>query len=800
MLRLRIGRREYASSPSVGWWFARGAILVISLLWLCVYLQDYDGRPVLLVPLGFTVVLAGLVRFSWALALFAGAFFWFHPDTSSSQILLLCLAVLFVIDQIRRKPVCGLTQLDLTVMGFAGVVLLASAHKLVELHSLPLGVLKTFILCSIADTHGYDRLDPFIWLAAARDFLSACLLYWIVSRSVVDSRQRTLLLGGLGISFILMLVYCLVGVWMKDSRIIVLDQWHGLNGILTDRNSMAALLTYMLGFFLGLALSVSGVWMRLASTVLCSICIILVALTVSLTGMISCALVLGLGLILLMSRFGSEWRTWTLSGRHLKGLAIGLLLTLLVCGVIAGVSLDADWYQIFRQRMASIQPASFVARFYEARGVAWKVAAEATRQHPWTGLGPGMLFRTFPEIRDELRIPVEAFWFERENAHNYFLQLSAEIGLPGAFLFIACCAVAASALFRRQRRESGSGVDKVVARIVILGWGGLVLTCLSSHPLLVFELSFLFWVSLALTRSLDKDPVSHHCSRVWLPVLTLIGVGWLAVLISVLASPTPRFSYGLHSLEQTADGKFRWTKQTAVDRVRRAGNIISFSVRSDHPAVDEGGFCSRITMGDLHVPLRMVSHRWYPVALPVFEDYVNLVFQSESHWNPSPNSRTQDDRELAVAVSEYVWRKDDLFALPGASFLEPEDWQSQGFWRWMHQGGQIILCNFAGQERLGRLTLTVKPLRLPLRLQVNTAENRLIHERTICTVTERIDVDLRIKPGRSACILQSGNPPEPIGVFLHNQDTRWVTLAVQDVRLLSLEPKMQSAAVIPVLP
>jgi O-antigen ligase len=100
-------------------------------------------------------------------------------------------------------------------------------------------------------------------------------------------------------------------------------------------------------------------------------------------------------------------------------------------------------------------------RALSSRGAPWMAAIEMIRSRPWTGYGPGTFGaeyvpeRLAAEIRHHRRYLGQLVASSFGEAHNDYLQLAAEAGLPALALALA----AAVAIFPRGR---GTGVEEAI--------------------------------------------------------------------------------------------------------------------------------------------------------------------------------------------------------------------------------------------------------------------------------------------------------------------------------------------------
>ncbi|GBL19107.1 hypothetical protein EMGBS3_08130 [Anaerolineaceae bacterium] len=79
----------------------------------------------------------------------------------------------------------------------------------------------------------------------------------------------------------------------------------------------------------------------------------------------------------------------------------------------------------------------------------WQAGAEMAAAHPWLGVGLGNYAAAYPRYR-LLRWPLAL-----GHAHNFYLNLAAETGLPGLLIFVALLLAAALQALRALRAARG---------------------------------------------------------------------------------------------------------------------------------------------------------------------------------------------------------------------------------------------------------------------------------------------------------------------------------------------------------
>jgi O-antigen ligase len=248
---------------------------------------------------------------------------------------------------------------------------------------------------------------------------------------------------------------------------------------------------------------------------------------------------IGLVAVLVSGVFVFGWVSRQRTRARLKALlvAIGVAVVALVLvdWMAAGYASRSDVTMAFRDR----------TEFSLA-------ALRAFTVHPVFGVGVGRFWSVSssyiisPEVRE---------FAARENAHNNFLQILAELGSVGFVFFVWLLA----AVGRRVRTGLTARDGGIVAGVA----GGLVaflLTCLAGHPLLIREVALAFWLILGVAAApwLDAPSVvvvHADAPRRWRRVTVAGAVVCLALSVPVRAH---WFLQNEADLEQAAIGFSKW--------------------------------------------------------------------------------------------------------------------------------------------------------------------------------------------------------------------------------------------------
>jgi hypothetical protein len=290
----------------------------------------------------------------------------------------------------------------------------------------------------------------------------------------------------------------------------------------------------------------------------------------------------------------------------------------------------------------------------------------ATR--PLFGIG---LDRFFVLARGFASPELRALWGGRMNPHNDFLRFGAELGLVGLGLFLWILAAAGRRIWQALQRTR----DPHLAGLA----GGLIaflVTSLVSNPLMVRDVSYVFWIALGLAAG-HSARLQAPCdasgevmpgvvaspsrfSRLRWPLTVLLGgllvlsVPWRAR--KELASINPRgVSYGFFDWGVDADGtQSRWSGPHATFFVDGRASLVEIPLSGATPSgvlqqVEvrlDGRLANRIAAGPEWQRLRLPL----PAGGPTSRRIDLTVSPS---WVPAevfPGN--QDRRALGVKVGE----------------------------------------------------------------------------------------------------------------------------------------------------
>ena len=177
--------------------------------------------------------------------------------------------------------------------------------------------------------------------------------------------------------------------------------------------------------------------------------------------------------------------------------------------------------------------------------------------HPWAGVGIGRFYDLSPEYGRPALFDVLPPDNPHENAHNNFLQIGAELGIPGLVTLLWLLGALTARVWRAPRLSRFG----VAISCALLAY---ILTWLTGHPLLVPEAAFPFFLLAGLTGSFPAPPPARSARP--LSVLAAVACLLIAATLPWRLSTAARGAY----LEHVGYGVGAWRMDPEVGRFRSA--------------------------------------------------------------------------------------------------------------------------------------------------------------------------------------------------------------------------------------
>lgn len=336
-------------------------------------------------------------------------------------------------------------------------------------------------------------------------------------------------------------------------------------------------------------------------------------------------------------------RRWPLTRRQAT-TSVALVAVLLLAGIAT-----MDW-------QPDVQGSA--GRAANLRSQFLETTARMFASAPVFGVGTG---RYFDRSAEFMPAALRAL-YGNENAHNYFAQQFAELGLVGGLLFVWLVWAVVSAGWAAARGAESTASAALVA--LFAGVSAYLLTCLTGHPLLVPEAAFPFWIAcgtLAAAHTANPAP-GFRRGALTLIVCAVLAAGVARALLVYAQVTTPPPERGFHGVEAAPDGTaYRWMTRHAVTYVPAGAGFVRLvlqappDVAATRPLVIETAVAGAIVDRRELPPDRWVTFD-IPVRQPTSAPFRRVDLRANQVWTQETRlGRRAAERPIAAMVGEIRW-------------------------------------------------------------------------------------------------------------------------------------------------
>jgi O-antigen ligase len=372
------------------------------------------------------------------------------------------------------------------------------------------------------------------------------------------------------------------------------------------------------------------------------------------SGYAACAAVIALGLWLTGSRVAmaavlltmiaagirAGYRAQT-ERRLLALVAVGFAIAATIAGVL--------WYPAVRN-----DPVMYSV---STRFELWKAGVQMMATAPFFGVGLGRFYELSPQYASAT---LQTIWRPHENAHNYFIQILAELGIPGLVLFVTITA--------RALRHGWRTAQPPPSRFWVAGPFVFLVTCLTGHPFLVPEAAVPFWIVLGLaafeTSSVPSAPAGSRLgARTVVAGIVLLIAATVPIRMreAVRHANTASAARGLSAWQQERGVRYRWAESRAAFFVPSGARLVRLPMRAGPDAPPalvvsvsmDGREANRVELhaGDDWREVRLMQ----PARRPL-PDFLRIEIDA-SVPGASGASEPAGARVLMLAQPSLVWQR-----------------------------------------------------------------------------------------------------------------------------------------------
>ena len=283
-----------------------------------------------------------------------------------------------------------------------------------------------------------------------------------------------------------------------------------------------------------------------------------------------------------------------------------------------------------------------------------ETSARMFASEPIFGVGVGRYFERSSEFMpDEIRALYGA-----ENAHNYFAQTFAELGVIGGAMF-AWLIVAG--LLAGWRRAAAPARD-ATALALFAGSVGYLVTCLTGHPFLVAEAAFPFWgvfgVLAAAGIEVPSSPARSRSRIVVTAVLLLLAVSLARATVAYATVASVPGERGFDSEGVMDDGtRYRWMGPEVVTYMPAGPGFVRMVLRAPEQPLSRPMVAEIAISGRVVDRRELTPDRWETIEIPVRERAFGSFRRVDVRVTPpwiEKRKLAQRSSEVDVALTAMV--------------------------------------------------------------------------------------------------------------------------------------------------
>ncbi len=654
-------------------------LLVLTILFILGHFIIFSNSlAYITIPILLITLTVCIIRFEWGILLFTfliplltilpsqlGV-----PNFSLIEMVFLIMIIVWFGRLIRTKEVRLIkTPLDFPLLIFFLIIISSCFVTLISFHYLPSKIFYYKLIESLKNIFIWNQEDRFFTLRGTLTLLEGILLYFLIVNNVKTKEMVKKIIATIILSSVAVGAY---GIFQYFTGFQLLEFWvradpylRRINSTMADVNSFGAYLTLILPLIIALTLIIGkNVKLTLVALAMGLVfCLIFSNSRSSWMGFFG-ALVL-FTIITYRNKLYLLCKNKYIRNHFKKILLVGISLLLISFAFLIIISKS---YNIQSKEMIdspmklvlfTLNPKNTLDAISKGRlSTYWKAGIEMIKDYPFFGIGVGSFVRHFLDYKDVIKLSNRP-----ENAHNYFIQIGAEIGLIGLAIFLCLIII----IFRygvivlKRLKEK---YWKFVSLGILTGIAGFLISCLAQHPLLLIEMQFIFWLFVSIIFILvGLNKIQH--SHLKLPKKILF-----IIVLAILASIPFRLffhsnnnvisNHGFYYWERWLNQiPFRWTKRTASQQIEIKGGTLYLPILSSQPNISNKPVKVDIYFDGYKVDSIFLNEsKWKIFNYPIInKSKKNLIisFILNRTWNPLKSGFNKDSRDIGIGVGEVSW-------------------------------------------------------------------------------------------------------------------------------------------------
>jgi hypothetical protein len=288
----------------------------------------------------------------------------------------------------------------------------------------------------------------------------------------------------------------------------------------------------------------------------------------------------------------------------------------------------------------------------------WKQTIQIVEDFPLWGVGIG-------EFNFALQKYSYGFKWAKDtifHAHNYFLQITVELGLTGLYAFLWILGIIFIKGFQIVREK-----HDFLKLGLWFGIIGFVLTFFGDGYLWNIEMQLMFWLFIGLLFVDEEESEMAQTHRKPINEKLFIGLSIIVLLtIPVQVYQRSRFSFlpekivGLYKEVFNEEGEeYRWGEKVVLIPLEIMGKAVHIPIKLGNPDIRENSVKVKIFISRKMVDtLDFKDNDWHILRYPIEHAENNEIFlkiEASRTWNPYLTDGRLYPWDLGPAIGKIYW-------------------------------------------------------------------------------------------------------------------------------------------------
>lgn len=562
--------------------------------------------------------------------------------------------------------------------------------------------------------NNYTNVDAmFLSLMALLNYAAGPFLFWMMvslnykiedvkgARVFRHSKFYDRSISGINLGIFITLLYAAIQ-WMFPSQRV-----NGyITGLMTDSNALGASLIIALPLSVALMIGGHNIFQR----VIAGISVILGVLIIFPLG----SRIAQGALVTNMVIFTSIWiwheRSYIRDHAKMVSIMIASLVLIFSGFIIFALSLTSEniittWLLPILEIRRGSGLYSFLNLFFRPDRFPLIVQAiNMTKDYPLSGIGLGTFYFELSNFYRIYVADLSSILAYLDMAHNYYLQISSELGLIGLFFVLWMIVLIIKTIWEGIKIPFING-DRWLFYGISSGLVSILIFFVFESLIMFFEVNLIYWFAIGtlyvivginhkkyqlpshendphtltlplrgggqgggvfLNQEKEDAPFSKKALLGWGIVLVIFAVSLTYSSTHSLSAPNRQrligweYTYGYYQEETWSEGKVRWTGKRSLREIEVKSSVLSINLFCGHPDVQKMPVQADLWIDNNHVDrVTFFKNGWKDVNIHLpFEKgkKVRLKIEVDRTFTPYKWKINNDRRDLGLAVlTEVRW-------------------------------------------------------------------------------------------------------------------------------------------------